>query len=105
MMGKNDIPELTDEQRRENVRKAKEMRIERGALRRRIERGELSVSDVIAMDTQAAQRMRVYHLLCSIPHVGRAKAQKLMEEMHVSPSRRVMGLGSRQRAALVEKFG
>jgi hypothetical protein len=36
--------------------------------------------------------------------VGKVRAQKLMEEMDISASRRVRGLGAKQRQQLLEKF-
>ena len=35
---------------------------------------------------------------------GKVRAQKIMEELDISASRRVRGLGAKQRGLLLEKF-
>jgi ribosomal protein S13 len=44
--------------------------------------------------------MRVSALLESMPGVGKVRAAGIMEELGISPSRRVRGLGANQAAAL-----
>ena len=48
--------------------------------------------------------MRVKYLLESLPQVGKITAAKLMEEIGIDEARRVQGLGSRQKAQLLEKL-
>jgi hypothetical protein len=36
--------------------------------------------------------------------VGKVKARRLMEDLEISESRRVRGLGAKQRQALLERF-
>jgi ribosomal protein S13 len=43
-------------------------------------------------------------VLESLPGVGKVRAQKLMEELDISASRRVRGLGAKQRAQLLDRF-
>ena len=50
-------------------------------------------------------RMKVSTLLESLPGFGKAKAAKIMNELAISESRRVQGLGARQREALMERLG
>ena len=49
--------------------------------------------------------MKVSTLLESLPGYGKAKAAKIMEELEISESRRVQGLGARQREQLMERLG
>ena len=53
------------------------------------------------MEGDVAHRMKVKDLICSVPGYGEAKAAKLMDQIGISESRRVQGLGVRQREALV----
>ena len=46
--------------------------------------------------------MPVRALIESLPGYGKAKAAKIMDELEISPKRRVQGLGARQREALLE---
>jgi ribosomal protein S13 len=48
--------------------------------------------------------MKVSNVLESLPGVGKVRAGKLMEKLDISASRRVRGLGTKQRGALLEEF-
>ena len=44
-------------------------------------------------------------LLESLPGVGKVKARRIMEDIGISETRRVRGLGPQQRQALLEQLG
>ena len=96
------LPQLTDEQRKEALEKAAKARHERAELRENIKSGKVSLADVLNSDDPIASRMKVSALIESLPGYGKAKANKIMEELGISPSRRVKGLGARQREQLLE---
>ena len=48
--------------------------------------------------------MKVSALLESLPGVGRVRARQIMDEVGISESRRVRGLGANQVAALIARF-
>lgn len=96
---KSTLPELTDEQRRENLERAMQVRKERAQLMMRTKAGTVSISD--AMDEDIAQGIRVESFLCGFPGIGKPRAQKMMRELHIAPNRRVRGLGKRQRENLI----
>lgn len=104
-MGESTLPVLSDEERRENLGRAKAARAERAALRARLKSGGATLAEVLASDDEVALRMPVRALLESLPGVGRAKAGRAMDELGISRRRRVRGLGRRQREALLEAFG
>lgn len=96
------IPELTDEQRRENLRRAAEARREKAALLHALKDGSVTLAEVL--DDQRAERIRVETLIRALPGYGAAKSQLIMNELGIARSRRVRGLGNRQREALMEVF-
>jgi ribosomal protein S13 len=49
-------------------------------------------------------KMKVSALLESMPGVGRVRARQIMDEVGISETRRVRGLGNNQIAALIERF-
>jgi ribosomal protein S13 len=53
-----------------------------------------------AGDDGTLGKMKVSTVLESLPGVGKVRAQKIMEELDISASRRVRGLGSKQRELL-----
>lgn len=100
------LPELSDEQRQEALEKAAQSRKARADLRAKIKSGEMSVSEVLAnSDDPVIARMKVSMLIESLPGYGKAKAAKLMDELEISESRRIKGLGTRQREQLLERLG
>ena len=96
------LPELTDEQRRAALEKAAAARHARAELREQIKKGEVSIEEVLNSDDPIASRMKVSTLIESLPGYGKAKAAKIMDELGISPSRRVQGLGVRQREQLLQ---
>ena len=55
-------------------------------------------------DNEVYAKMRVKYLLESLPQIGKITALKLMEEIGIDEARRVQGLGSRQKAQILEKL-
>ena len=49
-------------------------------------------------------KLKVLAVLESLPGVGKVKARRTMEEIGISETRRVRGLGDQQRKALLEAF-
>ena len=99
------LPQLSDEQRAQALAKAAEMRQKRAKLKEDLKSGKISLSDVFKNSEDAVvARTKVSALIESLPGYGKAKAAKLMEELGISPTRRVKGLGSRQRAELLERI-
>lgn len=96
------LPEISPEKRAAALKRAAEVRSERAALLKSVKAGEKSIADVIAMDTVTAQHTRVASLIKAKPGIGKAKCEKIMAEIGIDPKRRVSGLGSHQRAALIE---
>jgi predicted HAD superfamily phosphohydrolase len=98
------LPKLTAEQRQRYLKKAEEARSARAELRDRLKSGEVSIEEVFDMQSDIARRMKVSTLLESMPGIGKAKAARIMEELGISESRRVQGLGIRQREQLLAWF-
>lgn len=96
------LPELTAEQRKAALEKAAAARHARAELRQKIKDGEVSLEEVLDSDDPIASRLKVSALIESLPGYGKAKAAKVMTELGISATRRVKGLGARQREQLVE---
>ena len=67
-------------------------------------RGGTANCSVVVPDDPIASRMKVSTLIESLPGYGKAKAAKIMEELGISATRRVQGLGVRQREQLLEQL-
>lgn len=100
------LPNLSDADRKVALQKAAEARQKRAELRQQIKNGKMSFADVMKKaDDPIVARMKVSTLLESLPGFGKAKAAKIMSELGISESRRVQGLGARQKQQLMERLG
>jgi hypothetical protein len=100
------LPELEPEQRRAALAKAAEARRIRAELKQMLKSGEISIAEVLdgAERSEALAKMRVSDVLEAMPAHGPVKAQRLMDELQIAPSRRLRGLGRRQREGLLATF-
>jgi predicted HAD superfamily phosphohydrolase len=87
------------------LEKAAKVRKERAEIKRKLKAGQMKVSDVIKRaDDEIFGKMTVKSVIESVPGVGKLRAAKIMEEIGISTSRRVKGLGPKQVKALKERF-
>ena len=99
------LPNLSDAERRAALKKAAEARQARAELKRKLKSGKVALKDLLSKsDDPIVGRMKVGNLLESLPGVGKARATKKMNELDISPTRRVQGLGANQRQNLLKEF-
>lgn len=98
---KNPPPSLDPEARRRNAELAIAARRERSKIKSALKEGSLSMREIFDSSSAAAQRMRVIELLTSLPQMGPLRAESLMEKVGISRTRRIAGLGVRQRRELL----
>ncbi|MCR4398530.1 MAG: integration host factor [Firmicutes bacterium] len=99
------LPKLSAAEKKEALEKAQVMRRKRSELRAALKKGKVDFGQILDGEDEVTARMRVAYLLKSLPRVGKVKAQKIMEEIGIDESRRVQGLGKRQKEALLAKLG
>jgi len=99
-------PELTSEQRAAALAKAAEARKVRAELKQLLKTGSITFPELLERaDTEPIiAGMKVFAVLSSLPGTGKVKAKRLMEGHAIADSRRIRGLGARQRAALLQEF-
>ena len=104
-------PQLTPEQRQLALEKAAAARRQRAEVKDKLKIGSLTLSELFdAADTQDGAgamlaKLKVVSVLESLPGVGKVRARRLMQELDISESRRLRGLGRNQREALLKRFG
>ena len=101
------LPPLTPEQRAAALEKAAAARRARAELKEKLKHSGTSLSDVLTQGEtdEVIGKMKVSAVLEAMPGVGKVRAQRIMEKLEISPSRRVRGLGVKQRSALEREFG
>lgn len=100
------LPQLTEEQRAAALEKAAAARRARAELKDRLKRGGTNLTEVLHQSEtdEVLGKMKVSALLEAMPGVGKVRAQQIMERLEIAPSRRLRGLGDRQRKALLADF-
>lgn len=99
------LPELSDEQRKQALEKAAEARRKRAELKQQLKAGKLTLKQILETESdETIGKMRVAAVLEAMPGVGKVRAKKIMERLDISSSRRVRGLGGKQRDALLAEF-
>jgi hypothetical protein len=98
-------PPLTEEQRRRALQKAAEARRKRAELKEQLKSGRTSLKDLVERTgDEIVGKMKVSTVLESLPGVGRVRARKIMERLDISESRRMRGLGAKQKGNLLDEF-
>lgn len=100
------LPPLTPEQRSAALEKAALARKQRAEIKDRLKHSGTSLANVLDQGEadEVVGKMKVSAVLEAMPGVGRVRAAKIMDRLQISPTRRVRGLGAKQRAALVAEF-
>jgi hypothetical protein len=102
------LPKLTPEERRLALEKAQRLRKERSEIRRQLKDGKLTLSELLEKESdEVVGRMRVDHVLQSLPSIGKKISGRIMDEIGIAASKRLGGLSSRQRtelAAFAQRF-
>lgn len=99
-------PELSPDQRQAALAKAGAARRLRAELKDKLKMGSTSLTELfdLAGTDETVAKMKVLTVLESLPGLGKVKARRLMEELNISESRRIRGLGSQQRETLLKRF-
>jgi hypothetical protein len=97
-------PILTPEQRAAALQKAAFARRARAELKDDLKSGRATLGELLsrAGSDDTVGKMKVLAVLEALPGTGKVKARRLMEQVGISDTRRLQGLGAKQRAALLE---
>lgn len=95
---------LTEDARASAREKAVLARAHRQEIKRALSDRELSVRQVLDMvdSDPALAKMPVGQMLRALPGIGAVRAERIIEELHIAPTRRLGGLGVHQRRKMVE---
>lgn len=99
-------PELSADARQAALAKAAAARRQRAEMKDKLKMGSFTLRELLEQSErdEVVGKMKVVAVLESLPGVGKVRARRLMEELKISESRRVRGLGDQQRKALLKQF-
>jgi hypothetical protein len=71
-------------------------------VKRLVKSGELSLDELftLAAREECVAQMRAYDLISALPAIGEVKAERIMKSASIAQTRRIRGLGPKQRAEL-----
>ena len=100
-------PSLSPDQRQAALAKAAAARRPRAELKEKLKMGSTSLKELLeqADRDEIVGKMKVLSVLESLPGLGKVKARRLMEDVGISETRRIQGLGEKQRSKLFELLG
>lgn len=100
------LPTLTPEQRAGALEKATAARRARSELRDSLKNGSITLYDVVkrADTDELVGRTKVLYVLESLPGIGKVTAREIITELGIAETRRLIGLGSRQRVDLLNRL-
>lgn len=91
---------LSDEDRRKGLKKAREMRKKRSEIKNLLKKGDRDIRSLFKDDElfeKYVTGMKVLNLVSSLPGKGRVNALKILNDLKISPSKKVGGLGKNQK--------
>lgn len=94
-------PNLSTAERRAALQKAAEARKVRATFKAEVKSGLRSWTEALESDVEAIKRMRLKELLASLPGFGEIRAESVMERAGISSTRKIQGIGSKQRDQLM----
>jgi hypothetical protein len=95
------VPERTDAQRLRALRRANEIRSARAQLKRDLKGGKAKIEKLLLDPPEYVLSAKVFDMILAVPKYGRVKANKILTQCRISPSKTIGGLSERQRAELV----
>ncbi len=103
-LAKTAAPERSLVQRMDALNKANEIRTRRAQLKRDLKAGRASIHRLLLEPPEWIETAKVLDMLLAVPKYGRVKANKILTQCRISPSKTIGGLSERQRAELVHQL-
>jgi hypothetical protein len=83
------------------LQRANHIRSRRAELKRDLKAGRASIHSLLLDPPDFVETAKVLDMLLAVPKYGRVKANKILTQCRISPSKTIGGLSQRQRRELV----
>lgn len=94
-------PERSLEQRMEALKRANDIRSARAKLKKDLKGGRKKIDTILLDPPDYVLTAKVFDMLLAVPKYGRVKANRILNQCRISPSKTIGGLSERQRTELV----
>ena len=98
------VPERTHAQRMRALRRANEIRSRRARLKRDLKAGKVKVEVLLRDPPDYVLSAKAFDMILAVPKYGRVKANRILTQCRISPSKTIGGLSARQRGELVAQL-
>jgi hypothetical protein len=95
------VPERTHDQRLRALRRANEIRTRRAQLKRDLKAGKAKIETLLLDPPEYVLSAKAFDMILAVPKYGRVKANRILGQCRISPSKTIGGLSERQRTELV----
>jgi len=85
----------------EALKRANDIRTQRARLKRELKAGRAQIQALLLDPPEYLLTAKVFDLLLAVPKYGRVKANRILTQCRISPSKTIGGLSERQRNELV----
>ena len=89
------------DQRMKALRKANDIRSQRAQLKRDLKAGKKKIETLLLDPPEYVLSAKTFDMLLAVPKLGRVKANRILGQCRISPSKTIGGLSERQRGELV----
>lgn len=83
------------------LERANEIRSKRAQLKRDLKAGKVRIDGLLLDPPEWVQSAKVFDMILAVPKYGRVKANRILQQCRISPSKTIGGLSERQRGELV----
>jgi hypothetical protein len=97
-------PERSLDQRMEALKRANDIRSARARLKKDLKAGKKTIQALLRDPPEYVQTAKVFDMLLAVPKYGRVKANRVLNQCRISPSKTIGGLSERQRGELVAQL-
>lgn len=95
------VPERTHDQRMRALNRANDIRTRRAKLKRDLKAGKTKIETLLLDPPEYVMSAKAFDMILAVPKYGRVKANRILTQCRISPSKTIGGLSERQRAELV----
>ena len=88
----------------EALKRANDIRVKRAQLKKDLKVGRARIDKILNNPPEYVATAKVFDMLLAVPKYGRVKANKILTQCRISPSKTIGGLSERQRTELVSQL-
>ncbi len=86
------------------LKRANEIRSSRAKLKRDLKAGKVTIESLLLKPPEFVLSAKAFDMMLAVPKYGRVKANRILTQCRISPSKTIGGLSERQRAELVSQL-